>query len=202
MPETTDDVPGYRNCHAIGVASVVMARYADGRPRLRMFVAEPHHELWRNLPGRGPMSVGFHSHRADISLVRIHGQPMQCEARVSGIGPPPEVIQRWKWDRLLLGGTRRFVPSGTARIHRLSPFVFETVRMTIRDLHTVAVRRGHAAAWMVVEGCVTGTEEAWTLSDADLSAWSLAGMYQPMTAREAAEVVGEAWSVAAREVTR
>lgn len=48
-----------------------MYRYDDGRPRVRMFVTEPHHTLWRNqTPGRGvtPMSLAIHAHRMDVTL--------------------------------------------------------------------------------------------------------------------------------------
>lgn len=193
--------PGYRNCHARGIHSVVLAKYDDGRPRLRMFVATEDHELWRNdAPGCGDarMSLAIHAHRSPLTLTRIQGNPMQVEAcpwSVRPAGPGESVVSlgRWRYRSQILTGHGQFTLLGSERFVVRKPYVFDCIRMEAADLHTIYVPRGEYAAWTVHEHALTPSYDEVLYSDDDLSAFDFAGMYEPMTKDEAGAVIARAF---------
>lgn len=172
---------GVKHCHARGVHSVVTEAGEDGRLR-RVFVAMPEHELWRNAPGRGPMSVGYHSHARDLELTALAG-----------------FVDNWllvPGDDLKLAGWRyrSHLRGEVGGFDRLSPVHGYGVvcRPLVTKLwlpawvrHTIFVSRGKSAAWLVEEGDADPHYDPVTLTDADLSHWSPEGLYEPMTADEA-----------------
>lgn len=190
--------PGYRNCHARGVNSVVLAFYPDGRPRLRMFTTTPEHTLWTNArPGAGevPMSLAIHAHRSPITLTRIHGRPMQVEAAHCEMTlDASRRIRRWRYQSQILTGHGSFTPEGYACLAVREPYVFDCIRMEARDLHTIYVPRGEVAAWAVHEHELAPTYDEVLYSDDDLSAFDFTGMYEPMTSDEARAVVSDAFA--------
>ena len=70
-----------KNCHAKNVTSIML----EERPQyeMRVFLAEDQHELWCNNPLGAPhipMSIGFHNHWGEVSLLRLRGEVYNVSA--------------------------------------------------------------------------------------------------------------------------
>ena len=196
-------VPGYRNCHARGVSSVVLDAYADGRPRLRMFIAHENHELWRNAqPGTGvlPMSLALHAHRQPLTLTRIAGRPMQVDADVWDGTPKGQrggvaTLRAWHYQSQILTGHGRFTLRGQETFAFSPPYVFDCIYMAAADLHTIYVPQGEYAAWTVHEHERAPDYDEILYSDDDLSAFDFTGMYEPMTESDAKAEIARAFGL-------
>lgn len=189
------NIPGYFNCHARGLHSVVLSRYADGRPQMRLFYAAPDHDLWMNSAHRItlglPMSIAIHPHRMDIDLIPIGGPVFQVSASVDPCAPTK--VTPWRYTSQLLTGEGGFERAGG----RVGVYVESTpltrTHMKAKDLHTIYVRRDHAAAWIVHEGPIDPGYTSLAYSTSDLSGFSFDGLNRPMTDDQAREIEARAF---------
>lgn len=178
--------PGIRNCHVRGLDSVVLR---DGPRMVRMFVAHPNHELWRNhasilsvLVDR--QTLALHPHHCDVTLRRVMGTIVNYTAEL--VEDPRGVLQECAYLSAIKDGVGALVPTG--RRFRGDLLSFGAVRddpgtfMLASAIHCVWVPRGASAAWTVSEGqedpayvqrCYTQTPT-----------FDQSGMYQPMTVHE------------------
>jgi hypothetical protein len=194
-------VPGFWNCHARGTHSVVLARYPDGRPRLRMFACDETHDLWTNAtPGRGkaPMSLAIHAHRSALTVTRVSGRPHQVPALFTDAEDDDAVsLRAWHYRSQILTGSGGFTLLGARHLDVGPAFVFDCIHMRQPDLHTIYVPPGERAAWLVHEHEPIATDYDETLySDDDLGRFSFDGMYRPMTHAEADALVRETLALA------
>ena len=99
-----------RNCHAIGVDSLVLTT----DPMVRVFVAHPTHTLWMNKPPH-PMSVGFHPHHCDVVLAPIFGRILNLS--VSDVGDEYDFtsLNVYRYESPILGKSGRFTSTHELR---------------------------------------------------------------------------------------
>jgi hypothetical protein len=72
-----------RNCHCVGLDSIMF----NDKPeqRVRVFVAQEGHQLWRNeFPFRHKMAVGLHPHHCNVELRPIFGTIWNVVRRPGG----------------------------------------------------------------------------------------------------------------------
>lgn len=171
---------------------MVLETYPDGRPKKRVFVAHENHEAYRNDPrmagNPGPMTVAIHGHQARITLTRLYGRPMQVDAtlmRCKDGDSGPYRLAAWKYQSQILTGKAGFVQVAPAvYLDIFSPREFDRIEMQPWDLHTVFIEQGETAAWLVEEHELSDSYDPTCFSNADLSQFDGAGMYQPMSSEE------------------
>lgn len=177
---------GHYNCHAEGLHSIVVSRYATGRPRLRMFLATAEHTLWRNnIPACDePMSIALHAHRARLTLIRVFGPVHQVRAIHDDVGAV--ALRTFRHTSHLLTGHGGFEEVGSARFSVSTPFVFDVEPMSADALHTVYIPEGERAAWYVHEHETDPAFNDLLWSNDDLTTFDFTDMYEPMSQVDAA----------------
>jgi len=180
-------VGGFMNCHAIGLHSIVLRE----RPMVRMFVTTPDHELWRLIDGV-PSAIAFHSHRSDLVLETVAGE---FHNWITSNQPGHFLITslgRYGWDSAINGGSGTFSRlDGSSDFYvsarRLEPG--KRVSMGAMEIHTVEVEATKRAAWLVYEGQEDPGYRPISYSAIDLTVFAPQGLYRPMTAAEAGELL-------------
>lgn len=176
---------GYRNCHAVGVHSVVIGR--DGKRLRRVFLTDKDHVLWQNDYDSGPYSVGFHGHHCDLTIESLHGRAFNEVLVPGGLLK----LAAWRYESALMDSSRPgFVRLSENRSYGIvTDLITSLIYMPAWMHHTIFVPYESVAAWVVTEGEEDPSYQPITYSDADLSAWSADGMYQPLAERECLDLL-------------
>ena len=178
------------NCHTRNVHSIMLSDVPGAR--IRLFIAIPEHDLYRNFPGavqnyagrpeaNTEMSVGFHAHHCDLTLACVYGTFLNWRVSTDGVQIPVHVFH---YDSALNGGSGKFINRGGDCLNSESTqFVRagEFVHLDASDIHTVAVDRGEMAAWLVFEGKEDADYLPRPYSNADLEQHDPTGLYVPMS---------------------
>src|SRR5690349_11719085 len=96
------------DCHVLGVDSIMF----DDTPgkRVRAFIANSHHELWRNDPdGCREFSVALHPHHCPVKLVKIFGTSVNVLAASDAAA---EYFKAWIYQSQMTTGEGSFVYAG------------------------------------------------------------------------------------------
>lgn len=166
------------NCHTVGVDSIMF----DDTPgkRVRVFIANKNHDLWRNVPTKHLMSVGIHDHHCDIALELISGNVYNIMAEMAECGDVR--LNAFRYESAITGPGGRFVELPSVCRFRLwiEP-LSGIVKMSAREMHTVYVPKGETAAWFVVEGEDDPAYESICYSNALLEHADFSELYKPMS---------------------
>lgn len=168
------------NCHCIGLHSIMLLE-CPGKT-IRLYVADANHELWRNdrvgfLDGSA--TIGFHAHHCNITLSVVHGEIGNDQIQKSEIGDYCYEVFRYQsaitngaggFERI---GTQWFKPGIATRIKKGG-----NVFLSAQDIHTVWVKKGETAAWLVFEGMEDSEYDPFTYSSADLESQPLDDLYK------------------------
>lgn len=168
------------HCHTRNVHSIMLLEAPQ--KTIRLFVAEPRHDLWRNNPGyySDGMSVGFHAHHCDLTLVVTRGrvQNWQVHPQNPGIAVNGYAYKSSLRDEKpgfeLLGRAHL----GTTEVRTLT--CGDSLFMPAEQMHTVSVAQGEWAAWLVFEGRESKNYSSVCYSTSDLEKADLSGLYKPM----------------------
>jgi hypothetical protein len=153
--------------------------------RVRMFVATPEHEMWRNdlqSVGGTTMSLGYHAHHCDLTIHAARGRIVNVTPsqgwyqthNARGLGQyryKSKILDESQGSFERLPGARIIEGVGN------SMHPGDTVFMTAQELHTVWVPKGQSAAWFVYEGKEDPSYDPVTYSDEDLTKFDFTGMY-------------------------
>lgn len=169
------------HCHATNLHSIMLLE-APGKT-IRLFIAEPGHELGWNHPVlfRKKQSIGFHAHHCDLTLIPIFGEVLNWEvARIRN--RDSFKVKEFKYQSKITHGKIGFERLGDDLLTtvRFLPIPRSGVFMHSVDLHTVFVPEGQWAAWLVLEGKENFTHENHVLSTEDLDFQSFDHLYKPM----------------------
>lgn len=171
------------NCHVTGLDSIV---FKESAPMVRVYVAHVNHVLWRNNPEDGHiMSLGFHQHRQDITMVPLFGTVCNVHPDLLVRNKPKYQFYGYSYSSQIADGKGGFtrlrdgIDNGmTYSIQQLDVPTFLKGDMP----HSVYVPKGETAAWMICEGRPNEYYDSalWT-NDPNLESADLSGLYQPMT---------------------
>lgn len=168
------------NCHAKGLHSLMLVDEPEAR--IRIFYAEPNHELYRNMPGYNGtegMAVGFHPHHCYIKLIPILGIIYNWMVKLNEQGEL--AMDEFLYDSSIIGNGTGFRYQKKARLttHALNVIgPNQMVGMNAHKLHTVGVRKNACAAWIVREGKEDFEYKPLCYSNANLERASFAELYQ------------------------
>lgn len=172
------------DCHCKGLDSLVLK---DGPGMIRMFIARPEHELWRNNPGTFGynFSVGLHRHHCDITLMPVLGE-------VYNVMPATNIhdsltsavrMRSYRYTSHILDSDKAgfdpieeegiLMPLGMHRL--LAPWF-----MKATQLHSIYVPHHQTAAWFVWEGQENRNHNSLVYSNDDLTQFDFSGMDRPM----------------------
>lgn len=189
----------YLNCHAKGVHSFMINEYPG--KSIRVFVATPQHELWKNhdvalskIVDGVKMSVAFHTHRRNLVIETIRGTITNVTAIEDAAAYHPVKLKRFEYKSKILDDKMGFVLKSAA-----SPIIiYETVVLPMgaskylpsKELHTIVIPHGQQAAWLVYEGMEDATYQSDCFSNADLDKESDDGLYQKPTMAQTMDILG------------
>jgi len=185
------------NCHCKGMDSLLIK---EGPGMVRMFIARPEHELWRNNPGTFGVtfSIALHRHRTDVTLMPVLGELYNVEAAMGQSDPLVSTVpmQSFSYASPILekDGRGGFAPLDRAYL----PLRLRARRLLepthLAALHSVYVPKGKPAAWFIFEGEPNREYNSIVYSnDFSLDKLDLSQYDQPMTSdrlREDLELIG------------
>lgn len=189
------------NCHAKGVMSLMLL---EGKQyELRMFIAMPDHTLWQNGWNSEALSVGFHNHRLNVSLIGAFGTVYNMRARtqppylVPPKGMPPMGVAGYRWSPPLLGGTGKFVQTSREQTVYIKPeLLFGQIDLQSDEYHTIFVPKGEKAAWFVAAVMENPAHDTQCWSNVQLDeTWNPKDFYLPVSAFEVQQAVERAFPV-------
>lgn len=194
-----------RNCHARGLDSIMV--YDKPGMRIRIFVATPDHELWKNRLGgiwndkkfKKTMSVAMHPHHCDLTLRVIFGNLANFEIAKGNVQLPQQNTSSYhnfidlkeyeyvspistgeKGEFICLRDVQ--VPSYSIRQTKIGDsFASRELEMKADEIHTVAIAKGKPCAWFVFEGDSDPNYKPVCYSNDDLESFSFDGLYEPMS---------------------
>ena len=186
----------YHDVHARGVDSLMLYKSPD--LGIRVFIAQEHHELYRNMPFsikpfRGSeLSVAVHRHRYPVTLIPIAGHIYNIEffdadSYVPGHNKVIEVCLEEFQYKSALKGVGSFKSSLRYKNFLQGEQNFEMplnvpVYMNMDQYHTIYVPEGQKAIWLVLEGREDEENyESLSYSNANLDAFKFSGMYEKMS---------------------
>lgn len=173
------------NCHVPGLHSLVLLN----RPthRIRMFVATKFHQLYANT-GAGPLSLGFHPHHCDITLERVAGEleNLTLSEDMAGVAVTAR-LSTFRFRSKILGHDPGFEPVSGPEWYWIEPTSLDhespTLELRAADRHSVWVRKGGQAAWLVYEGAEDANFQPLCYSNQDLTRFDFKNLYEPMDER-------------------
>ncbi len=169
------------NCHVMGLDSIVFKLAA---PMVRVYLAHEDHVLWRNKPETGNiMSLGFHEHRQDITMVPLFGNIYNVLIEKRRSLTPRTLLHHYAFHSHIAEGKGGFANLGKTSWHVLKtvPLTFPTF-LSGDTVHSVYVPKGETAAWMICEGKKNdGYGSGLLTNDPNLELSDLSGVYQPIT---------------------
>lgn len=170
----------FENCHVRGVDSIVLAENVDTGELVRVFWANPGHELYHNHDIESPdLRVALHPHHCDIRITPIFGDLMNIV-----VTPGFDMfVNTWEYVSGIANsrGYFRQLPEqeGFGSIHR--DVLTSPCDMTHDQVHTVFVPKGQTAAWLVEEGPTNGrANPRLCYSNSDLTKFKFGDHYTPL----------------------
>lgn len=174
----------FGDCHARGVHSILLLK----DPCIRLFIAAPEHDLWRNSSSDSnlPLSVGLHAHHCAITIEVVSGaieNVRQTGARRNPIST--RTLSPYRYHSKPRGerpGFEFMEVFGSASWALAADRYLATDHFKLKasDYHTIGVARGESASWLVYEGHEDPRYQPITYSDADLTKFDFGGMYRPL----------------------
>lgn len=167
------------NCHAVELDSIV---FKETQPMVRMFVARPNHNLWKNHPRKDTLfSLGLHMHRQDITMVPLFGSIYNLF--FSNDLNNTHNLAAYTFSSKIAEGKGGFAFAGQkydAGLH-LEHLAAPT-HLPGHKFHSVYVPYGESAAWLICEGVPTRDYSSICYSnDTRLAETDFSELYQPMT---------------------
>lgn len=132
------------NCHIKGLHSIVLENN-EGK-LTRLFITTPKHHMWKNKDVNLSLALGVHSHRYHLQLIEVHGEAMNiiynhCNPE---FGTEVDEYRFYSCDDV------KYLGKAYLREYMSVPIINEY--MNSNELHTVNVRKGETASWLVIEG--------------------------------------------------
>lgn len=178
-----------RNCHVRGLHSIVLHEGSQGM--VRVYVATSDHHLYLNDPSKDwKFSLAIHSHHCDLQFVGLYGEAMHDTYAL--VPTPHGDFAAMAYESQITGAAgaslKPIGPRAFTRLLRSTPM---TTKPAVRahELHSVSLRPGAIAAWMVLEGEEDGhyNPTCWTNNE---DPFDPDGLYVPMDSGDVARVLG------------
>ncbi len=177
-------INGIKNCHAIGVDSVVLG--TENGKLVRAFIAHENHNLYLT----NPFSVGFHPHHCDLTIKVVEGSIINVTLISEfALGAHSiEELATYRYESAIRNGDKGAFtqvmekrPFGTlARVVNAS----QSLALPASAIHTILIYARETATWIIHEGDEDPNYVADVYSNADLTKASGEGLYLPMTDEE------------------
>ncbi len=175
--KTRECVSGLRNCHHIGLHSLVLQERPDGS-LLRIFYTTPNHRMRELYEPGGHFTIGAHNHNKQLHFITLYGNVYNVELAVK----MSEDNGQWKGYRypfhqsaLLEGGFSLGEPEAVSGELIWAPIHQKSLETS--DVHTVVVHGDHGA-WLVNEGPPQDTPKSIFSPRSDLNLCA-DGLYLP-----------------------
>lgn len=167
-----------RNCHVRGLHSVVLHEGSQGM--VRVYIASSDHQLHYNNPATDyKFSLAVHSHHCDIQFVGLYGE---ASHDTYALTPTPHGdFAAMAYQSAITGAAGGLTPIGPRAYLNLlkRTDMMSKPHARAHELHTVSMKPGGVAAWIVLEGEEDGeyNPTCWTNNE---EPFDTTGMYIPM----------------------
>ncbi len=186
------------HCHVRGLHSIMLLQSPERT--IRLYITDTSHQLYHNYPaeyGSTQLSLGFHAHHCQLTLEVVRGTMLNWT-----VGPARSgfLADRYLWrSPITTEETGGFILDlrgdmmETLDLRILSEG--KAIHMAASAIHTVAVKPGEIAAWLVYEGREDPGYVPYTWSNADLTAFDTTGLYAKPTEEEVLRLITLAWVI-------
>jgi len=172
-----------KNCHVEGVDSLFLSDTPEAR--IRMFFAHETHPLWKNDIDHSneTLSVAFHSHHCDLELEGCLGTVkniigMICDNEETA----HNILDEYIHVSHINTGKGGFVYTDRNFqidvIDEAYVFAGENMILKANELHTVHIKKGKEAAWLVYEGKDDPDYNPACYSNDDLTKFDTSNLYK------------------------
>lgn len=179
----------FLDCHCYGLHSIMLLESPE--QTIRLFVADPSHELHYNFAFNDSMTVAFHPHHCNVTLHVVKGEITNITVipnREGGlslsafkyssaiVNKSPAKFKKYKLDNNFDCDTR-VIAAG------------KSLSMSADAIHTIGVEQGKSAAWFVYEGKENKNYEAICYSNAPLHERDFSSLYRKMSNSDVIELL-------------
>jgi len=142
-----------RNCHMEGLDSVVVSVNENGS-LVRAFFAHENHKMYPD--AKGQWSIGVHNHKYDLTLSQLSGTSWNRRYSLTGIKSlmTDSTLNNVYEYSSGLGKEMAAVLKDTKYLMHERATEIRQIHIHYTQLHTVEVRKGKKASWLVEEGIV------------------------------------------------
>ena len=186
------------HCHVRGLHSIMLLQAPERT--IRLYITDRSHQLYHNFPaeyGTGKLSLGFHAHHCQLTLEVVRGTILNWTVVPARHG---FLADRYLWRSPIsteeAGGfqiDQRGDMLDTFDLRILNEG--QAIHMDASAIHTVAVKPGEVAAWLVYEGREDPGYIPYRWSNADLTSFDTTGLYAKPTQEEVLKLITEAWLI-------
>lgn len=185
-----------KDCHVRGLDSIML--HDEPQNRIRMFFAHRDHELHYNDPTKPDMlmpeqTLALHAHHCDVRLVPLFGPVLNYVVDLHHADDG--LFRECFYSSAINDGAggleltgKRFAVDAVAR-----SYLDKTpggLPLVACEVHGIFVPEGVSAAWLVIEGQEDGDYDKLCYTQNPV--FDSDGMYEPMTATDAREVLQRA----------
>lgn len=179
------------HCHARNVHSLVLARGPADKSLIRVFIAEPGHELGGNAPkiAETQQSVAFHPHHCELTLCPLFGDVRNWTLWYDAEGM---TIPRYRYKSALREGEMKFQRCGQGLLKTVSFIPLDhAIHLEASEIHTMYAPSSEWAAWLVIEGREDPSYNSDFFSFTDPNNQDMTGFYQRMDLDHVARLMTE-----------
>jgi hypothetical protein len=128
-----------KNCHAIGLNSFII----NQKPKIRLFIADPHCELFNEFDYLNPL-IPIHPHKYDDIFIQLEGELIHHLYDKKGKHP----FNKYKFYRLS-DKEKNIILTGNEKLNYLGSKT-NIPSLKANELHTVSLK-GKRCSWLIIE---------------------------------------------------
>lgn len=178
------------NCHTKGLHSIMLIDKPE--QRVRIFVTDRTHDLWRNLHIAYKMSIAIHPHHCNLTIISLDNIVHNLNYKLSKFKGTPVIT--YMWESGIINDNGKFIKCHTANNKLLTKsheklYPGESKYLKASDLHTIFVSKNQIASWLIIEGKEDKNYKPYAYSLNDLDNFNSKGLYKKPTKKEFNKII-------------
>ena len=178
------------NCHTKGLHSIMLIDKPE--QRIRLFVTDSTHDLWKNSTINNKMSIAIHPHHCNLTIIQLDGVIDNLNYKLSETKGTSVITYLWKSGVLNEDG--KFIKCYSANdklltISKETLYPGDKKYLKANDLHTVYVDKKAIASWIIIEGKEDINYQPYAYSLNNLEKFKSNGLYKKPTKKEFDKII-------------
>jgi len=178
------------NCHTKGLHSIMLIDKPE--QRVRLFVTDSTHDLWKNSDINDKMSIAIHPHHCNLTIIPLNNIIHNLNYELSKTKGTPVTL--FKWESGIINKKGKFIKCliQDAKLlngNREKLYPNESKYLKANDLHTVYVDKKAVASWLIIEGKEDKNYQPYAYSLNNLEKFNSNGLYKKPTKKEFNKII-------------